>query len=69
MTVLRIMYIVVPTIYHFQFNNFNNLINKKIMTLNNLYLQLWDFFQGTQERVRNNRGKRAISVPATEGLL
>ena len=28
-----------------------------------------EFFQGTQERVRNSRGKRAISVRATEGLL
>ena len=27
------------------------------------------FFQGIQERVRNSRGKRAISVRATEGLL
>ena len=27
------------------------------------------FFIGTQERVRNSRGKRAIGVPATEGLL
>ena len=27
------------------------------------------FFQGTQERVRNNRGKRAISVRAIEVLL
>ena len=27
------------------------------------------FFQRTQERVRNSRGKRAISVRATEGLL
>ena len=27
------------------------------------------FFQGTQERVRNSRGKRAISVRATEFLL
>ena len=26
-------------------------------------------FQGTQEPVRNSRGKRAISVRATEGLL
>ena len=25
-------------------------------------LQLWDFFQGTQERVGNSRGKRAIGV-------
>ena len=32
-------------------------------------LQLWDFFLGTQERVRNSRGKRAISVRATEVLL
>ena len=27
------------------------------------------FFQGTQERVRNSRGKKAISVRATEVLL
>ena len=27
------------------------------------------FFQGTQTRVRNSRGKRAISVRATEVLL
>ena len=27
------------------------------------------FFQGTQELVRNSRGKRAISVRATEVLL
>ena len=27
------------------------------------------FFQGTQERVRNSRGKRVMSVQATEGLL
>ena len=27
------------------------------------------FFQGTQERVRNSRGKRAISVRAIEVLL
>ena len=39
--------------------------NKKI-TLN---LQLRQFFLGTQERVRNSRGKRAISVRATEVLL
>ena len=32
-------------------------------------LQLWDFFQRTQEWVRNSRGKRAISVRATKGLL
>ena len=29
----------------------------------------WDFFQGTQERVRNSRRKRAISVRAIEVLL
>ena len=28
-----------------------------------------EFFEGTQERVRNSRGKRAISVRATEVLL
>ena len=27
------------------------------------------FFQRTQERVRNSRGKQATSVRATEGLL
>ena len=27
------------------------------------------FVQGIQERVRNSRGKRAISVRATDGLL
>ena len=32
-------------------------------------LQTRDFFLGTQERVRNSRGKRAISVRATEVLL
>ena len=32
-------------------------------------LQLLDFFQGTQERVRNSHGKRAISVRATEVIL
>ena len=32
-------------------------------------LQLSDFFQGTQERVRNSHGKRAISVRAIEVLL
>ena len=29
----------------------------------------WIFFQGTQERVRNSRGKRAISVRAIGVLL
>ena len=32
-------------------------------------LQLWDLFKGSQERVRNSRGKRAISVRAIEVLL
>ena len=32
-------------------------------------LHLWDFFSGTQEQVRNSRGKRAISVGAIEVLL
>ena len=27
------------------------------------------FLKGTQERVRNSRGKRATSVRVTEGLL
>ena len=34
-----------------------------------LNLQLWAFFQGTQERVPNSRGKQAINVRANEGLL
>ena len=32
-------------------------------------LQLWDLFHGTQERVRNSRGKRANSVRGIEVLL
>ena len=39
------------------------------MTLN-YHKSAWNvFFPGTQERVRNSRGKRAISVRATEVLL
>ena len=34
-----------------------------------LCLQPWVFSSGTRERVLNSRGKRAISVRATEGLL
>ena len=30
---------------------------------------LWEFFEGTPERVRNSRGKRAINVRAIEVLL
>ena len=37
-----------------QYTIFN--IKKKI-SLNNSNLHLWDFFQGTQERVRNSHGK------------
>ena len=32
-------------------------------------MQLWDFSLGTQERVRNSRGKRAISVRAATEIL
>ena len=32
-------------------------------------LQLWEFSQGTQERVRNRRSTLAISVRAIEVLL
>ena len=42
---------------------------KKKITLIILNLQPGDFFQGTQEQVRNSRGRRAISVPAIEVLL
>ena len=45
-------------------------IIKKKVTLN--YLRsaaMGFFFHGTQEPVRNSRGKRAISVRAIEGLL
>ena len=45
---------------------FSNIIKKKI-TLN--YLKSGISFQGTQEGIRNSRGKRAISVRAIEVLL
>ena len=35
----------------------------------NSNLQLLDFFQGTRRRVRNSRGKGAVSVRATEVRL
>ena len=38
-------------------------------TLNYPKSAAMEFFQGTQERVRNSRGKRAISVRAIEVLL
>ena len=51
-----------------------NNISFSILTLKNRRkfipnLQLWDFFQGTQERVRNSHGKWVISVRAIEVLL
>ena len=41
----------------------------KKITLNYSKFADMVFPQGTQKRVRNNRGKRAISVRTTEGLL
>ena len=46
-------------VYHFQY--------KKI-TLNYYNSATMGFFKGTQERVRNSRGKRAISVRGIEVL-
>ena len=48
--------------YHFQYKTRKS----PLIILN---LQLWDFFQGTQERVRNSLSERAISVRAIEVLL
>ena len=46
------------------------IVNKKMkITLNYPKYAAIGFFQGTQERVRNRRGKRAISDGAPEGLL
>ena len=42
---------------------------KKKITLNYPTFAAKGFFPGTQERVRNSHGKRAISVRATEVLL
>ena len=39
------------------------------ITLNFQNMQPRNFFLGTQERVRNSRGKQAISVRAIEVLL
>ena len=44
-----------------------NIKNKN--TLNYPRSAAVEFFQGTQERVRNSRGRRAVSVRATEVLL
>ena len=48
-------------------HNISFLKQKKI-TLNYLKSAAMGLFQGTQERVRNSRGTRAISVRAIEGL-
>ena len=42
---------------------------KKKINLNKPKSASMGFFQGTQERVRNRRGKRAIGVQATGGLF
>ena len=42
---------------------------KKKITINYPKATAFRFFQGTQERVRNSRGKRAISVRATEVVM
>ena len=42
---------------------------KKNNALNYPKSAAWDFFQVTQERVQNSRGKWAISVWAIEALL
>ena len=42
---------------------------KKKISLSYPKSEAMDFFLGTQERVRKSRGKRAISVRATEVLL
>ena len=50
-----------------QYTIFN--IKKRKIALDYPKSSAMGFFQGTQERVRNSRGKRAISVRATEVLL
>ena len=42
---------------------------KKKITLNYPKFAAMGFFRGTEERVRNSHGKRAISVLAIEVLL
>ena len=42
---------------------------KRKITLNYPKSTAMGFFQGTEERVQNSRGRRAISVRATEVLL
>ena len=50
------------TQYTIQYKKENHRLNFPV-------LQPRDYFLGTQERVRNNRGKRAIGVRAIEVLL
>ena len=50
--------------YNILFSILKRKFNKNIATL-----LLWDVLLRTQEQVRNSRGKRAISVQATEVLL
>ena len=52
------------SIHNIPFSN-----KKEKFTLNFAHLQPKDYFLGTQERVRNSYGKRAISVRATKVLL
>ena len=55
---------------YIQYNIFNmKKKKKKKNTLNYPKSTPVGFFLGTQEQVRNSRGKRAISVRATEVLL
>ena len=49
-----------------QYTIFNT---KKKFALNYPKSAAIGFFEGTQKRIRISRGKRAISVRATEGLL
>ena len=44
-------------------------IKKKKITPNYPKFAAMGFFLGTQERIRNSRGKRALSVRATEVIL
>ena len=50
-------------------HNIPFIIIKKKITLHYSKSAAMGFFQGTQEQVQNSRGKRAISVRATEVLL
>ena len=50
--------IIVHTTYHYQ-KKTPKIIPNTLMFVNMVFL----FLLGTQERVRNSRGKRAISVP------